>query len=261
MPYRRHTLFRTPLLAWQRVELDGALPAWSPDYRVDGPRLLVPQDACFECSIGAARFVCDPTTALWLSPGQSYRMRRPHADQSSLVLAVGEDLAPSQRTALPGDAHLQLARWLSLLARGTAAEPLRLEEELACWVRSVVAAGTNAHAGHDARSVRAVERAREYLSVLPSRNDTLADIARAVHCSPFHLARTFRRRTGQSLHGYRTRLRMTQALHRLRGGERDLALLATDLGYASHSHFSGVFGRCFGTTPSRMRADLAAARR
>lgn len=250
MPYRRRLLFGTPLLTWQQVELQAPEPAWSDAYRVDGPRLLVPLRGSFECQLGGARFVCDPASALWLSPGQTYRMRRPDAGQASLVVAVHEDLAPSRRAALPSDAHLRLARWASVAARRVR-EPLALEERLGDWVRGIVAAPATHEASH-----RAVERTREYLSAAYGRNDTLSQIARAVHCSPFHLARTFRRRTGSTLHAYRTRLRMTQALQRLRGGEHDLAALAGDLGYASHSHFSDTFARCFGVTPSRLRAEL-----
>lgn len=250
MPYRRRVLLHTPLLCWQQLELTAAAPAWSGDYRVDGPRLLVPTRAWFECTLGSARFVCDPASALWLSPGQTYRMRQPRADQASVVLAVNEDLAPSRRASLPADAHLRLAFWVRALGRALH-EPLGLEEQLAAWVRAVVGLPLA-----DARTHRAVERAREYLAASFDRNDTLTQIARAVHCSPFHLARTFRGRTGTTLHAYRTRLRMTQALHRLRDGERDLAALAGDLGYASHSHFSGAFTRCFGVSPSRVRRDL-----
>jgi AraC-like DNA-binding protein len=105
---------------------------------------------------------------------------------------------------------------------------------------------------------RAVEAAREYIAANATRGDTLIDIARAAHASPFHLARMFRTRTGQSLHAYRTQLRMTAAIERLAQGEEDLNTLAADLGYTSHSHFGGVFKRSFGVQPARMRTNLIA---
>ena len=53
---------------------------------------------------------------------------------------------------------------------------------------------------------------------------------------------------------------MTQALARLNEGETDISRLAADLGYASHSHFSSVFRRTFGTPPNQMRRNLTAPR-
>jgi AraC family transcriptional regulator len=46
---------------------------------------------------------------------------------------------------------------------------------------------------------------------------------------------------------------MDMALMRIQEGEQNLSGLAFDLGYASHSHFTSVFRRHFGVTPSQMR--------
>jgi len=254
MSYRRTVVFETALLSWQHVGLQAAQGEWSDDYRVDGPRLLLPLTACFECALGPSRFVCDPTTALWLSPSQPYRLRRPWADQRSALLIVDEDLGPSRRSPLPFAVHVQMGSWSRLIA-SRSVDPLALEERLVGLIRALLPASSGVDRPH-----RAVERAREYLAAEPQRNDTLTEIAKAAHCSSFHLARLFRRCTGQSLHGFRTRLRMTLALDRLRQGEPDLSALAADLGYSSHSHFAGVFRRAMGATPSEMRTNLAAPR-
>jgi AraC-like DNA-binding protein len=109
------------------------------------------------------------------------------------------------------------------------------------------------------RATRAVERTREYLAEHACQHEALAQIAAAVHCSPFHLARAFRRQTGRTIHAYRTGLRMVHALDRLQQGERDLAALSADLGYSSHSHFSQVFRGFAGTSPNQIRTKLTAA--
>ena len=44
----------------------------------------------------------------------------------------------------------------------------------------------------------------------------LSELAQNLDASPFHLARLFRRHTGLSLHGYRTRVRLLSALERPR---------------------------------------------
>ena len=88
----------------------------------------------------------------------------------------------------------------------------------------------------------------------------LAEIARRVHSSPYHLARLFRRETGCSIHQYRGRLRLAAALERLAEGERDLTRLALGLGYASHAHFTDAFRRAFDITPSDFRRTATGPR-
>jgi AraC-like DNA-binding protein len=53
------------------------------------------------------------------------------------------------------------------------------------------------------------------------------------------------------------RLRARDALERIAGGERNLARLAADLGFADHSHLCRVVGAETGMTPSALRRMLA----
>ncbi len=254
MPYHRAVIFETPLISWQEVSLVAAVPAWSAEYRVGSPRLLLPLTSCFECRVGASSFVCDSSSALWLTPAQTYRMRRPSAGQRS-ALFVFDSLGAGtvRRSALPLDRHVALRAWWQQLAVGRI-DRLTLEENLIdLWHTFLNLADDSPGLPH-----RAVERAREYVASDPGRDDTLIEIARAAHCSPYHLARLFRRHTGRSLHRYRTQLRMSLALDRLQRGERDLNTLAADLGYASHSHFTATFRHTFGVVPNQMRRNLTA---
>jgi AraC-like DNA-binding protein len=82
---------------------------------------------------------------------------------------------------------------------------------------------------------------------------TLGDVARAVHSSPYHLARVFQQQNGVPIHRYLTRLRLRASLERLQDGAGDLTALALGLGFSSHSHFSDAFRREFGCTPSAVR--------
>jgi AraC-like DNA-binding protein len=86
---------------------------------------------------------------------------------------------------------------------------------------------------------------------------SLDDVARAVHCSPYHLCRVFRRHTGTSIHQYLTRLRLRAALDRLMDAGPDLTRLALDAGFSSHSHFTTAFTREFGAPPSTVRTTSA----
>jgi AraC family transcriptional regulator len=68
-----------------------------------------------------------------------------------------------------------------------------------------------------------------------------------------HFARMFRRHTGASLHRHLLRLRLRAALERIVATLDDLAAVALDVGFASHSHFTDAFRREFGRAPSEVR--------
>lgn len=272
MPYRRTVRFESPLVAWHEIELTEPAPQWSGAYRPESPRLMVPGSRWVEAELRGERFVCDALSPLWLTPATPYRMRQPFAGQRSLVLVFGGAAAEAvqgheadgraaaprrlRRPRLDPAAHWALARCRATLEAGEA-DRLQLEEAvLALLPLPQATAGDEAAAAH-----RAVERARELLAADPAADRSLREVAVAVACSPFHLARCFRRATGLGLHAYRTQLRMALALQRLAEGEPALIQLALDLGYASHSHFSAVFRAFHGVPPSRAREVLGRSHR
>lgn len=95
-------------------------------------------------------------------------------------------------------------------------------------------------------------RLAEELARTFCENRSLAQLAAAVGCSPFYLARVFRRVDGRSIHRYQLQLRLRHALARV-AEATDLGRVALDLGFASHSHFTATFRRAFGLAPSRFR--------
>jgi AraC-like DNA-binding protein len=109
--------------------------------------------------------------------------------------------------------------------------------------------------GTDADHAERTEAVKTYLAARMSERVTLDDVARAVHVSPFHLARIFQQQTGVPVHRYVTQLRLRASLDRLDG---DLTAVALELGFSSHSHFTDAFRREFGHSPSEMRKILEA---
>jgi len=99
------------------------------------------------------------------------------------------------------------------------------------------------------------EAAKSYLAARFSENVRLEDVAAAVNSSPFNFARIFQQQTGLPVHRYLTLLRLRASLDRI-AAEADLTTIALDLGFSSHSHFSEVFRREFGKTPSEIRSEL-----
>jgi AraC family transcriptional regulator len=86
----------------------------------------------------------------------------------------------------------------------------------------------------------------------------IAQLARLLDTSSFHLAHVFRAEVGVSIHQYLMQLRFAVALDCLRHGAPDLSALALELGFSHHSHFSSVFRRAIGWSPREVRRMLTA---
>ena len=97
------------------------------------------------------------------------------------------------------------------------------------------------------------EAAKAYIAKHLGENISLADIAAVANASPFNFARLFQQQTGMPVHRYLTRLRLRTSLERIVEPGADLTSVALDLGFSSHSHFTDVFRREFGKTPSEIR--------
>jgi AraC-like DNA-binding protein len=111
-----------------------------------------------------------------------------------------------------------------------------------------------ARAAASPRSRRLAEQARLLLAA--DTNLDLDNLARAVGVSAYHLSRTFRAVTGLTLSRYRIRLRLRRVLERLADGERDLAGLAAEAGFADQAHLTRTMHVEAGTTPAALRALL-----
>jgi AraC-like DNA-binding protein len=101
-----------------------------------------------------------------------------------------------------------------------------------------------------------VEQARALLASAPATHWDLQTLGKVLRSSPFHLARQFRAATGETISRYLLRLRLALAVERLAHGERDIAILALETGFAHHSHFTARFRSTFGMTPKQARATL-----
>jgi AraC family transcriptional regulator len=99
----------------------------------------------------------------------------------------------------------------------------------------------------------AVAAVREILASAPARRWTLAELGAAVHYSPYCLARMFRRLTGCTIAAYRRQLCLRASLPRALRPGADLARIAADHGFSSHSHYTAAFRKHFGCTPSQAR--------
>ena len=85
----------------------------------------------------------------------------------------------------------------------------------------------------------------------------VCDIAGAMGSSEFHFARIFKKETGHAPHAYLTLLRLAYAKLLLTTTSVPLAEIARRTGFKTQAHFTGVFSRRVGTTPSKYRKSHA----
>jgi AraC-like DNA-binding protein len=188
----------------------------------------------------------DDCTVLFLSPEVVASLEGGEPSLPSRPLAVSPELDLEHRLLLAAarrrdDPHGLFERALELAAR-------ILEQD----DPAPVAAGRPATA--QARDALVVG-AREALAADPHRS--LPELARDLAVSPHHLSRIFNSATGTTISRHRLRLRVRTAMERLAGGERDLARLAAELGFADQSHLYRAVRSETRQTPSALRALLS----
>jgi AraC family transcriptional regulator len=108
-------------------------------------------------------------------------------------------------------------------------------------------------AGEAGLSPQRLARTRQYVENRLGGDLTVAELARAVDMSLFHFARAFKQSTGQTPHAYVLARRIAAAQSLVLNTTRPLNEISAELGFSNPSHFSAVFGRLTGTSPSAYR--------
>lgn len=95
-----------------------------------------------------------------------------------------------------------------------------------------------------------VERMKELLLRDLANPPTLEALGQEVGCSPFYLSRIFSREVGLTIPQFLRNQRMERAAELLRSGRYNVTEAATEVGYASLSHFSKAFCETIGCCPA-----------
>ena len=220
----------------------------------------------------------DPMNVAFLNPHEPYQTSHPCGcgDRgSSMILRedmlreiVAErrpDLADSAADPFtapsgpcPSRAFIRHRRLMRQLEGREPVEPIAVEEAALAVAAEIVGAALAPGQTAARRRSRSARRdLAEETQLLLGREFRhrvrLADLARAVDTTPYHLCRVFREVCGMPIHRYLTLLRLRGAVEALAQDVKDLSSLALDLGFSSHSHFTESFRREFGFPPSRFR--------
>lgn len=240
--------------------------------------IVLPLSGMFTLHDGArAAVTATPNHAVLVTAGRTYGLSFPApTGDHCLVLKWSDDALAAAIPEATGRSGFDRARydWHALLppsvllersllwhsvVRG-AAEPLEAEDRalqlaaatLAC-ARRAPEAQTAPPRNAGVRRRRQLARVTEAIAACPEHAWSLAALARIAGMSAFHLARTFRADVGTSVYDYVLRARLGRTLAHVLEPDADLAAIAHDAGFSSHSHYTARFRAMFGLTPSELR--------
>ncbi len=80
---------------------------------------------------------------------------------------------------------------------------------------------------------------------------SLKDLCKTVNLSPYYFLRLFKDTTGQTPYEYYMDVKVMKGLEYLKSGEYSITEVSYMLGFSSHSHFTSIFKKKLGTTPSQ----------
>jgi len=179
-----------------------------------------------------------------------------------LPASTPESLVPFTHTTCTPALYRDQRR-LSVQLGDADSDPVAMNEAVFDVFSRALAPGATARQRRSAAATEPTRRAHRELAeeakaVLARRyaeRITLDQLSDALEVSPFHLARTFRHWTGQTVHKYLTALRIAAALDHIATG-MPLTDVAMATGFSSHSHFTQTFGSLLGESPSSWRRKI-----
>jgi AraC-like DNA-binding protein len=244
---------------------------WSPPEESPHHSIVFVRRGCFRRRADGADSLLDPVSVYFERRGQEQQIAHPcdGGDACTLIVLpddlsaelVGEWAIPTQ--PMLTSAEVDLAHRLLLASALRNRDSLELAERVA-WLVATVRSRSGQRRAQPARPAtaaarrRTVDSAREAIAADPSVG--LVELADRVATSPHHLSRIFRAETGETISRYRNRVRVRLTLERLVQGDRRLARIAAELGFADQAHLARVFRSEVGASPSALKASFLRTR-
>ncbi|WP_239537928.1 helix-turn-helix transcriptional regulator [Dyella mobilis] len=270
--FQIQSLLDTNTVALHDVHCAGQCRRRSDEECTSATHLVFPYRGAYLRHVGSDEVVADANHVLFFNAGQGYQVSHPvSGGDASLSLRLPEtlvrELAPAslllqgeklafRRQSLRIDPRAQtLVALLRHSLQNDAIEPLEAEGLLLTLVCRSLGPRTSHESGASHARRRLADRVKLLLTSDLSRRWTLSEIAAEIGGSAVYLTQVFQQVEGIPLYRYHLRLRLARALD-LIGDYQDLAALATDLGFSSHSHFTSAFRQTYGRSPAAFRQSL-----
>lgn len=104
---------------------------------------------------------------------------------------------------------------------------------------------------------RLAEAAKRYIEAHSAERFSLQAVSEALFVNGSHLLRSFKASTGQTLLEYHNRVRCEKAKRLLEDDGKSISQVSEAVGFVSAAHFSHVFKRMTGCTPTEYRLNHA----
>ena len=102
----------------------------------------------------------------------------------------------------------------------------------------------------------AVSLAKKYITINVSLSLSGKDVADYVHLSPEYFTKLFKKEVGQNIKSYILQVKVEIAKDLLGNPNIPISMVALDLGYSNFSHFTQVFKKLEGITPTDYRKNI-----
>jgi AraC family transcriptional regulator len=200
---------------------------------------------------------------VWQVPHQAHwacispELVRRHAEESGMADPEHLEIRSCLEATDPVCAHL-----LKVLAEEAqigehAAQPLIVESVAnALAGRLLTRLWTSRYGNRGELGAHSFRRVYSYMEANLGARIRLDNLAQVAGVSSCHFARQFRLRTGESPMGLLLRLRIERAKTLLERDGSRISEVAATLGFADQSHFTRMFRRLVGITPSGYRNQL-----
>ena len=102
-----------------------------------------------------------------------------------------------------------------------------------------------------------VTKAKQYIEQQHTEEISLGQVAQAVHVSPFHLCKLFRKSAGMTFTEFVSRTRTEKAKSLLLNPQLRISEIVYEVGFQSLTHFNRIFKKLVGESPTQYRARAA----
>lgn len=90
----------------------------------------------------------------------------------------------------------------------------------------------------------------DYLWEHVNKEFSLDKLSKVANLSPYYLVRLFKDNTGKTPYAYYMDIKISKAIEYFKAGKHSITEVSFILGFSSHSHFSSIFKKRVGMTPS-----------
>ncbi len=102
-----------------------------------------------------------------------------------------------------------------------------------------------------------VQRAKAYILANLSNDISVKDVAEHIHLNPEYFSKLFKKEMGENVKNYMLRIKVDAAKDMLENTNIPVSIVSLELGYSNFSHFTQMFKKHEGITPSEYRKTFA----